>query len=246
MSRLAVLLAAAVLCWAPAGTTRAQPADTPQAIYNSFEALLGSREQRELYALPPERYWRATGPLRVRLAGAESGLVTAFVALTGDLARATGIKISVKTPRLATLPEPDWDGELAILIVSRGQGFFFGARLGLDEEMLRRFADRSWPALFRFRRDDFSPQGRRTGTVLLADDLKPTEIEAFVALAMIWTLGGASIGDDLGEIVSISDWPRLTERGRRVFVLMYQPELRLAQPLDQTRTTARRLLGLQD
>ena len=49
--------------------------------------------------------------------------------------------------------------------------------------MRRRFADGRWPALFRFRRNDLSPTGRRTGIVLVADDLKPAEITELGLLA---------------------------------------------------------------
>jgi len=247
MIRIAVLLALAVLSSTPGGPARAQPADTPQAVYDSFEALLGGREQREIYALPPERYWRATGPLQVRLAGGRDfGLAPALVALAQEFGDVAGIDIGVEASALAMMPEAGKAGDLAILIVARPLGAEFAAGLGLDAEMRRRFADGRWPALFRFRRDDLSLTGRRSGIVLVADDLKPAEIETFLALAMVWTMGGASIGDDLGAIVSIAGRPHLTERGRRVFALMYGPELTLGQPLDEARATARRRLGLAD
>ncbi len=247
MTRFVVLLAVAVLSWAPAGPARAQAADTPQAVYDSFEALLGTREQREIYALPPERYWRATGPLQVRLAGGRNfGLAPALVALADEFADVAGLDIGVQASEIAMMPEAGKAGDLAILIVARPLGAEFAQGLGLDAEMRRRFADGRWPALFRFRRDDLSPTGRRSGIVLVADDLKPAEIETFLVLAMVWTMGGASIGDNLGEIVSISGRPHLTERGRRVFTLMYDPQLELALPLDETRATARGILGLAD
>lgn len=247
MIRFLILLALAVLSWAPAGTVRAQQADPPQAVYDSLEALLGGREERDLYALPPERYWRATGPVRVRLAGGRDfGLAPAMVALADDFGRATGVEISVQASAVPLMPEAGKAGELTVLIVARPLGAEFAAGLGTDAEMRRRFASGRWPALFRFRRDDLSKTGRRSGIVLVADDLKPAEIETFLALAMVWTMGGASIGDELGEIVSIAGRPQLTERGRRVFALMYDPQLELALPLDEARSRARLLLGLAD
>lgn len=247
MTRLVVLLAVAVLSWAPAGKAQAQPADTSQAVYDSFDVLLGGREQREIYALPPERYWRVTGPLQVRLAGGrEFGLAPALVALADDFRKATGVEIGVQASAVPLMPEAGKAGELTVLIVARPLGAEFAAGLGIEAEMRGRFADGRWPALFRFRRDDLSRTGRRSGIVLVADDLKPAEIETFLALTMVWTMGGASIGDDLGEIVSIAGRPHLTERGRRVFALMYDPRLELALPLDETRATARRILNLPD
>jgi hypothetical protein len=247
MIRFAVLLALAVMSWTPAGPASAQPAETAQAVYDTFDVLLGDREQREIYALPPERYWRATGPLQIRLAGGrEFGLAPALVALADEFGEVAGLDIGVQASALAMMPEARRRGDLAILIVARPLGAEFAAGLGIDAEMRQRFADGRWPALFRFRRDDLSQTGRRSGIVLVADDLKPAEIETFLALAMVWTMGGASIGDELGAIVSIAGRPHLTERGRRVFALMYQPELTLGQPLDETRATVRHILGLPD
>lgn len=247
MTRLAVPMAVALLLGMLAGPARAQPADTPRAVYDTFEALLGGRDEREIYALPPERYWRATGPLRVRLAGGqEFGLAPALVALAQEFGDVAEIDIAVQASPLAMLPQAGRGGDLVIIIVARPLGAEFAVRLGLDAEMRERFADGRWPALFRFRRDDLSPTGRRSGTVLVADDLRPAEIETFLAMAMVWTMGGASVGDDLGEIVSIAGRPHLTERGRRVFALMYDPGLTLGQPLDEARASARSILGLED
>ncbi|MDH3231675.1 MAG: hypothetical protein OEN55_17945 [Alphaproteobacteria bacterium] len=247
MIRHLVLLAAALLSWAAAGPARAQTTETPQAVYDSFDALLGGREQREFYALPPERYWRATGPVQLRLAGGRDfGLAPALVALADEFGRVTGVEIGVQASALAMMPEAGKAGDLTVLIVARPLGVEFAAGLGIDTEMRRRFADGRWPALFRFRRDDLSPTGRRSGIVLVADDLEPAEIETFLALAMVWSMGGASIGDELGAIVSIAGRPQLTERGRQVFALMYDPQLELALPLDEARSRARRVLGLAD
>ena len=247
MIRFAVLLVAVVLSWTPVGTGGAQASDAPQAIYDSFEALLGRRDVREIYALPPERYWRATGPLQVTIAGGGNlGLVPVLDALAGEFGRASAIEIDVRAWALAIMPEAGQAGDLTILVVSRPLGAEFAAGLGIDVEMRRRFADGRWPALFEFRRDDLSATGRRRGIVLLADDLGRAEIETFLALSMVWTLGGASIGDELGAIVDVGERSRLTDRGRRVFALMYDPALTLGQPLDEARGTARRLLGLAD
>lgn len=245
MIRFATLLAVAVLSWTPAGTERARADDAPQAVYESFEALLGGRDEREIYALPPDRYWRATGPLQVMLAGGRDlGLAPSLMALADEFQRITGVEIAVQASALAVMPQAGQAGDLNVLIVARPLGAEFANGLGLDAEMRRRFADGRWPALFDFRRDDLSPEGRRRGIVLLADDLKIAEIQTFLALSMIWTMGGASIGDDLGDLVDLADRPRLTERGRRVFALMYDPALALGQPLDEARDAARRRLGV--
>lgn len=247
MNRLAVLLAVSMVSLVQAGPASGQAADSPQAVYDTFDALLGSREQREIYALPPERYWRATGPLQVRLAGGrEFGLAPALVALADAFGRATGIEIGVQASAVPLPSEPEWAIDLDILIVSRPLGAEFATGLGLDPEMRRRFADGRWPALLRFRRDDLSAAGRRRGVVLLADDLDPAELEAFLSVAMVWAMGGASIGDRLRAIVEPTGRPHLTERGRRVFALMYDPALAMGQPLAETRAAARRLLGLPD
>jgi len=245
MIRFVALLAVAVLSWTPAGTGPAQAAEAPQAVYDRFEALLGGRDEREIYALPPDRYWRATGPLRIVLAGGRDlSFAPAFIALADEFQRVTGVEISVRASALAVMPQAGQAGDLTVLIVARPLGAEFANGLGLDAEMRGRFADGRWPALFDFRRDDLSPEGRRRGIVLLADDLKPAAIQAFLTLSMVWALGGASIGDDLGDIVDMAGRPHLTERGRRVFALMYDPALGLGQPLDDARDTARRLLGV--
>lgn len=247
MTRLAALVAVAVLTNLLAGAGRAGADEPPRAVYDSFEALLGSREERELYALPPERYWRATGPLRIRIAGGRApGLSPALTALADEFANATGVEIGVQASALAVMPRVGQAGDLTVLIVGRPLGVEFATGFGLDAEMRRRFADGRWPALFDFRRDDLSPEGRRRGVLLLADDLRPAEIETFLALSMVWTMGGASVGDRLGDIVGVGGRPHLTEHGRRVFALMYDPALALGQPLGETRATARRLLGLPE
>lgn len=245
MSRLVALPALALLALAQAGPTWAQEPVAPQALYETFESLLGDRDRRDLYALPPARYWRATGPLQVSLAGGrELGLAPAFVALAGDFGHAAGVEIGVQASALAMMPEAGKAGDLTVLIVARPLGAQFAAGLGIDADMRQRFADGRWPALFRFRRDDLSKTGRRSGVVLVADDLKPAEIEAWLALSLLWTMGGASIGDDLGALVDLSGRPGLSERGRRVFALMYDPQLELALPLDEARSRARAILGL--
>jgi hypothetical protein len=247
MRCLAGLLVLVLLAWMPAGPAWAQQQDAPQALYETFDSLLGDRDQRDLYALPPARYWRATGPLQVSLAGGrELGLAPAFVALASDIARATGVEIGVRASALAMMPEAGKAGDLAVLIVARPLGAEFAAGLGIDAEMRSRFADGRWPALFRFRRDDLSKTGRRSGILLVADDLKPAEITAYLALSLVWTMGGASIGDDLGALVDMAGRPGLTERGRRVFALMYDPQLELALPLDEARSRARVILGLPE
>ncbi len=241
------ILAVAAFAWVTAGPAAAEPDDTAQAIYESFESLLGNQEEREIYALPPERLWRATGPLQIRLAGGrEFGLAPALVALAEEFARVTAVEIGVQASAVPLMPEIGKASDLTILIVSRSLGAEFAVGLGLDPEMRRRFADGRWPALFRFRRDDLSAEGRRRGVLLLADDLKRTEIETFLGLALVWAMGGASIGDDLGTIVSIAGRPRLTVHGQRVFTLLYDPRLELAQPLDEVRARARTILGLPE
>jgi len=247
MMRSLTVLAVAVLASIPAVAGRADAEEPARGVYDSFEALLGSREQRELYALPPARHWRATGVLQIRLAGGrELGLAPALVALADEFTRATGVEIGVQASAVPLMPEAGQAGDLTVLIVARPLGMEFATGLRLDEEMRRRFADRRWPALFDFRRDDLSPEGRRSGIVLLADDLKPAEIETFLALSMVWAMGGASVGERLGDIVDMAGRPHLTERGHRVFALMYDPTLVLGQPLDETREAARRRLGLTD
>lgn len=247
MTRAAVLLAFAVFAWLPAGTTRSRAEDTPEAIYGSFEAVLGGRDDRELYALPPNRYWRATGPLQIRLAGGpDFGLAPVLMTLADEFMRATGVEIDVQASPLAVMPAAGESGELTILIVARPLGAEFAAALGLDAEMRRRFADGRWPALLDFRRDDLSPEGRRRGILLLADDLRAAELETFLALSLVWTMGGAGVGDRLGDIVDIAGRPHLTERGRRVFALMYDPTLALGQPLEEVRAAARGILGLAE
>ncbi len=241
------MLALAALACVTAAPAAAQPDDTAQAIYDSFESLLGSPEQRELYALPAERYWRAGVPLTVSLRGGrERSLWAPLMALADDVRKATGLWIKIEVVAHPELPERILPDSLVIVVADRADGDRFAGELGIGEEERRRFRDGRWPALVYFWRNDLYREGARAGVVIMASDITLDEQIAYLALSLVWVVGGASIGDHLGDIIDIDGRPSLTERGRRVFALMYQPELTLGQPLDVARATARRLLGLSD
>lgn len=245
MIRAALLLAAvAVLCAGPAGAAGDAPADS-RSVFAAFDSLVGGAEARDIFALPPARYWRAPGDLRVTVSGGRGRNPAALLsALAADFEAASGRRIAVGAVAEARLPEKAAPDALEIVIAGRDEGAAFGAVLGVGAELVGRFRDGDWPALFRFRRDDLSAGAPRSGTVILADDLDAGALETFMGISLVWALGGASLGNELDILARPGGRPGLTGRGRAVLSLMYHPDLYSGMPLDEARATARRILGL--
>lgn len=235
-----ILLASAV------ASPGAQP-PSPDSVLAAYDSLMGQGEQRDVYALPASRFWRASEPQKFVVSGGrERNPGAALTAIVGDFAAATGLDINVEAVAEPGLPEIRELNSLYIVIAARPTGARLATEIGVDSEMRRRFHDGSWPALVRFRRDDLTGRGARNGVVIIAEDLPPAQIEVFLGLSVVWAMGGASLGEELGIIEKPGGRPGLTELGRRVFGLIYHPDLKTGMKLEEARTHARRILGLAE
>jgi len=231
------------LAAAPAGAQ--QP--TPAAVYAAYESLMGEAAQRDVYALPPSRYWRADVPQQILVSGGGALNPAAAVgAIAGDFAAVTGLEIAVVASDEAALPEEIQLNSLYIVVASRPLGMRLATEIGVKSEMRDRFHDGRWPALVRFRRNDLTGRGARNGIVILADDLSAAEIEALLGVSLVWMMGGASLGEELRILEKPGGRPGLTELGKQVFALMYHRDLFTGMKLDEARGKARGILGLPE
>lgn len=219
----------------------------PEAVFAAYESLMGGAGQRNVYALPPSRYWRAGAPQRIVVSGGrELNRAAALTAIAGDFSTATGLELGVSAVAEAELPDRFDLNTVSIIIAGRPLGARLATEIGVNSEMRNRFHDGRWPALVRFRRDDLTGRGARSGVVIIADDLPAAEIEAFLGLSVVWAMGGASLGEELGILEKPGGRPGLTELGKQVFALMYRPEFYTGMKLDEARTQARSILGLPE
>ncbi|MDH5411912.1 MAG: hypothetical protein OEY16_11035, partial [Alphaproteobacteria bacterium] len=187
------------------------------------------------------------GAQRVVVSGArELNRGAMMTAIAGDFSAATGVEIGVGAVAEAGLPEIRDLNSLHIVIAGRPLGARLATEIGINSEMRGRFHDGRWPALVSFRRNDLTGRGARAGVVIIADDLPAAEIEAFLGVAMVWAMGGASLGEELGILQKPGGRPGLTELGKQVFALMYHPDLYTGMKLDEARAKARNILGLSE
>ena len=240
------VLVLSVLLLAFAAPAQAQQ-PAPEAVFAAYESLMGAAEQRDVYALPPSRYWRAGAPQRIVVSGGRDlNPAAALTAIAGDFTAATGVKVAVSAVAEAGLPEARDLNSLHVVIAGRPLGTRLATEIGVNSEMRDRFHDGRWPALVRFRRDDLTGRGARAGIVIIADDLPAAQIEAFLGVAMVWSMGGASLGEELRILEKPGGRPGLTELGKQVFVLMYHPDFYTGMKLDEARAKARSILGLPE
>jgi hypothetical protein len=236
-----------VLLLAFAATPAWAQQPTPESVFAAFDSLMGEAGQRDVYALPPSRYWRAAAPQRIVVGGGrELNPAAALTAIAGDFTVATGLKIDVGASDEAALPETISLNSLYIVIAGRPLGARLATEIGVKSEMRDRFHDGRWPALVRFRRDDLTGRGARAGVVIIADDLSAAEIGAFLGVSVVWAMGGASLGEELSILEKPRGRPGLTELGKQVFALMYHPDLYPGMKLDEARGKARGILGLPE
>jgi hypothetical protein len=222
-----------------------QPA--PEAVFAAYESLMGMGAQRDVYALPPSRYWRAAAPQRIVVSGGrELNPGAVLTAIAGDFTAATGLEIGVSAVAEAGLPEARELNSIHIVIAGRPLGTRLATEIGVNSEMRDRFHDGRWPALVRFRRNDLTGRGARAGVVIIADDLPAAEIEAFLGLSVVWAMGGASLGEELRILEKPGGRPGLAELGKQVFALMYHRNLYTGMQLDEARGAARNILGLSE
>lgn len=220
---------------------------TAEAVIAAYRSLMGGAEQRDVYALPPKRYWRAGAPQKIVVSGARAlNPAAALTAIAGDFSTATGIEIGVSAQAEAGLPQARDLNATYIVIAGRPLGARLAMQAGVDSEMQRRFHDGRWPALVQFWRDDLTGHGARSGVVIIADDLPPAQIQAFLGIAVVWAMGGASVGEELNILQKPGGRPGLTELGNRVFALMYNPELYTGMTLAEANASARKILGLSE
>jgi len=240
-----LFLALLVLAFAAAPAGAQQPA--PAAIFDAFDSLIGDAAQRAVYELPPSRYWRAAAPQQVLVSGGRDLNPAAILtAIAGDFSVATGLEIGVSASGEAALPEAVQLNSLYIIIAGRPLGTRLATEIGVNSEMRDRFHDGRWPALVWYRRNDLTGRGARAGIVIIADDLPAAEIEAFLGVSMVWTMGGASLGEELRILEKPGARPGLTELGKQVFALMYHRDLYTGMKLDEARGKARSVLGLPE
>lgn len=230
---------------APAGAQQSAP--TPESVFAAYESLMGGAAQRDVYALPPSRFWRAAAPQRIIVSGGR-GLnpAAALTAIAGDFTAVTGLEIGVSAAAEAGLPEARQPNSLYVVIASRPLGARLATEVGVNSEMRDRFHDGRWPALVQYRRNDLTGRGARAGVVIIADDLPPTQIEAFLGVSVVWAMGGASLGEELRILEKPGGRPGLTGLGRQVFALIYHPDLYTGMKLDDARARARSILGLSE
>lgn len=240
-----LFLVVALLVSAAAPAVAQWPSAT--AVFAAYDSLMGGGRQRDVYALPPARYWRADSPQHVVVAGGrELNPAAALSVLAGDFSSSTGVEVNVTARPEPGLPEIRELDTLYIVIAGRPLGTRLATEIGVDSEMRERFHDGRWPALVRFRRDDLTGRGARSGVVIIADDQQPAAIEAFLGVSLVWAMGGASIGEELGILEEPGGRPGLTELGKRVFALMYHPDLYTGMKLGAARAKARLILGLAE
>lgn len=220
---------------------------SPESVLAAYDSLMGQGEQRDVYALPASRFWRAMAPQKIVVSGGrELNPAAALTAIAGDFTAATGLQIGVEAIAEPGLPEVRDLNGLYVVIAGRPTGARLATEIGVDSEMRRRFHDGAWPALFRFRRNDLTGRGARNGVVIIAEDLPPAQIEIFLGLSVVWAMGGASLGEELGILEKPGGRPGLTELGTQVFSLIYHPDLQVGMKLEEARARARRILGLPE
>jgi stage V sporulation protein SpoVS len=222
-------------------------APSAESVIAAYSSLMGDADQRDIYALPPKRYWRADATQKIQVSGARAlNPAAALMAIAGDFSAATGIDIGVSAKAEAQLPQARDFNATYIVIAGRPLGARLAMQAGVDNEMQRRFHDGRWPALVQFWRNDLTGHGARSGVVIIADDLPPAQIEAFLGISVVWAMGGASVGEELAILEKPGGRPGLTELGKRVFALMYNPQLYTGMTLEEANATARKILGLPE
>jgi len=242
-----LFLSLLLLTIALAAASAQQPAATPESVFAAYESLMGKPAQRDVYALPPSRYWRAAAPQSIVVSGGrELNPAAALTAIAGDFALATGLEIGVSAVAEAGLPEARELNSLHIVIAGRPLGARLATEVGINSEMRNRFHDGRWPALVQYRRDDLTGRGARAGVVIIAADLPPAQIEAFLGVSVVWAMGGASLGEELQILEKPGGHPGLTDLGKQVFAMMYHSDLYTGMKLDEARARARNILGLSE
>jgi hypothetical protein len=226
-----------------ASSNGARAAESDLEIYEAFVALFDGGALRNILNLPQDRLWRIEGGLLIApFADDPAALQPLLDGLAGDFAAVTGRPIDVAAFRpLADAPagagQPiDNTFRLDLVFGARVQLSAWGAELGIGPRFRERFEGGLSPFLFHFERV------RQRGWVLIAEDEPGAVFDAAAALAVVWALGGATLGSELdGLIVPGGAGPRLTETGKGAFALLYHPELKHGMDLSAALARARAL-----
>ena len=231
----------------PFGLEPGVAAPDANAVIAALARLYNRGRDRQFFGLPPDVTWRAPGPIRVALYSDQRDAQAPLIrASAGAFAAASGLPFDLVTARpLSAVASAEsvrqaTGANLEILVGSRAVMAQFAGALGVNQTMLFRFEDGRWPFTFAFpRRPDW------IGRVMIASDEPAEAIEASLILAMVWALGGVSLGSEMqGLIDPLSVEPALTPLGRSVFALMYHPELEAGLKVPEALLRARVLLGL--
>lgn len=227
------------------GPVAAEP--DPNAVITALARLYNRGPDRRFFGLPADVTWRAPGAIRVALYSDQREAQAPLIrATTAAFAAASGLPLDLATARpLSAIASAEavrnaTGANLEILVGSRAVMAQFAGALGVNQTMLFRFEDGRWPFSFIFPR-----QPDWIGRVLIASDEPAEAIEASLILAVVWALGGVSLGSEMqGLIDPLSIEPALTPLGQSVFALMYHPELEAGMTVPEALLRARVLLGL--
>ena len=241
-----VVLAIVLGLAAPAAAQQPVPAGPPAAedVIAAYAALIDRGRDRVVFGLPERVTWRLPGPLRIAFyadASRSGALRPALRAVADGFGRATGVPIDLTTVRpLAALAGAEatrvaTGSNLEIVVGKRQAMAQMGGAFGVADWMLGRFEDGRWPFLFSFPRYE-----ALIGRVMIADDEPQGAQEAALILAVVWALGGVTLGDQMEGLVDpLAPLPALTPLGEATFALMYHPDMlagdAIADALDRAR-----------
>ncbi len=242
----AVVLAVVLGLAAPAAAQQPAPAEPPAAedVIAAYAALIDRGRDRVVFGLPERVTWRVPGPLNIAFYADEkqsAALRPPLRAVADGFGRATGVPIDLTVVRpLAALAGAEatriaTGSNLEIVVGPRQAMAQMGGAFGIAKWMLGRFEDGSWPFLFSFPRFE-----ALIGRVMIADDEPQQAQEAALILAVVWALGGVTLGDQMQGLVDpLAPLPALTPLGEATFALMYHPDMlagdSIADALDRAR-----------